>query len=293
MKKRVLVLIMLLVLLSVQTTALASDFYIIADSNSRLLTEDELWEWQYDALGYILNEIFARYGMPFDRDGKYFPYFNSQAWYMEDANFTYDSLNATEWANERLVKDVREVMRDTDNYNPSGKLVPAIEPPMDNIPYGFVKYYFKPDQKLSVYSGPGTNYVRGAGGRATASTNGAIYVYGRENGWLLILYRLDNDGGRMGYVQESKIKDSVDTNILDFNYQKTKVLSACSITDDPMISDKALAKLKSGAPVTFLCWMQNSSNWAYVEANTSAGLVRGCIPADVIDLSDDDTLPDS
>ena len=43
-------------------TASASNFYLIEDSNTRLLTRDELWEWQYDALGYVFNEIFARHG---------------------------------------------------------------------------------------------------------------------------------------------------------------------------------------------------------------------------------------
>lgn len=42
-----------------------NNFYIVDDSDSRYLTRDELWEWQYDALGYIYNEIFARHGRPF------------------------------------------------------------------------------------------------------------------------------------------------------------------------------------------------------------------------------------
>ena len=54
----------LLTLLTAVPASIASglnNFYIIPDSDSRLLTEDELWDWQYEALGYIYNEIFARH----------------------------------------------------------------------------------------------------------------------------------------------------------------------------------------------------------------------------------------
>ncbi|MFH1513533.1 MAG: YARHG domain-containing protein [Bacillota bacterium] len=287
MLKRIAVLLALLVLLTAQGGALASNFYIVPDSGSRRLTQAELWEWQYDALGYILNEIFARHGFPFDPAGKYYPYFFNQSWYKEDASFTYDWLNDTEWHNERLVKDVRAEMRRTENYNLNGKAVPGIEQPMHNIPWGFTEYPFSPGQKLNVYSGPGTNYVRGANGKASVSTNGSVYVFGWENGWLMILYRLNNGGGRIGYVNGSQLIDSVQTANLSFSYQPTEVLRNCSITDDPMVSAAPLATLPSGTNVTFLCWMQNNTGWAYVEANTADGLMRGCIPADSIALADD------
>ena len=51
-----------LLFVSALSAASASNFYLIADSDTRELTRDELWEWQYEALGYILNEIFARHG---------------------------------------------------------------------------------------------------------------------------------------------------------------------------------------------------------------------------------------
>ncbi len=292
MKKRVLAIVVALLLLAVQGAALASNFYLIPDSDSRRLTEGELWEWQYDALGYVLNEIFARYGMPFDPEGKYYPYFNNQSWYQEDAAFTYDWLNSTEWYNERLVKDVRAAMRASGDYNLGGKPLPNIEEPLYNIPWGFQEYSMVSGQKLDVYSGPGTGYVRGANGTAKVSTNGSVYVYGWENGWLLLLYQINSGSARMGYVDGSRMKGSVYADNLHFSYTPTPVLYNCPITDDPTVAYAPLAQLSQGAQVTFLCWMQNNASWAYVEANTSAGRVRGCIPADAIDLisdSDDDS----
>ena len=288
MRKRVLAFIVALVLLAAQGAALASNFYLVSDSDSRRLTEGELWEWQYDALGYVFNEIFARHGMPFDPDGKYYDYFNSQSWYQEDAAFSYDRLNSTEWANERLAKDVRAAMRAAGNYNLDGKPLPDIEPTLYNIPRGFEEYAMTSGQKLDVYSGPGTGYVRGANGKARLSTNGSVYVYGWENGWLLILYRINSGSARIGYVNGSQMKGSVYADTLRFSYTAAPVLYSCSITDDPTVANTPLAQLSQGAQVTFLCWMQNNTAWAYVEANTASGLVRGCIPADAIDLDEDD-----
>ena len=45
--------------------AKAERVWLIEDSNTRKLTKAELWQWNYEALGYILNEIFARHGYVF------------------------------------------------------------------------------------------------------------------------------------------------------------------------------------------------------------------------------------
>ena len=99
--------------------------YIIPDSNTRQLTTRELWQWDYETLGYILNEIFARYGYVFKAGGDYEEYFLQRSWYTPNASsdnqkYVYDKLTSLEWNNERLVKDVRQAMRDTNNYNTNG-----------------------------------------------------------------------------------------------------------------------------------------------------------------------------
>ena len=78
--KTIITLCLTLVLL-LDASAQASNFYLIEDSDTRLLTRSELWEWQYDALGYVFNEIFARHGYHFEAGGKYESYFKAQDWY--------------------------------------------------------------------------------------------------------------------------------------------------------------------------------------------------------------------
>lgn len=264
--------------------ARASNFYLIPDSDSRHLTEEELWQWQYNALGFVLNEIFARHGFPFDPDGNYYHYFNSMSWYHEDQRFTYSRLNSVEWANERLVKDVRQQMRDMGTKNPEGKALPKLEPTLWNIPDEFEEYAFTPGQKLNVFSGPGTQYLRGANGKAMASTNGNVYVFGWESGWLVVLYRINSGGARIGYVDGAKLKDSVQADFLSFDYTPAAVTRSCGISDDPVITDSPLARLHTGDQVTYLCTLHNSADWAYVEADTDQGLVRGCIPLEALSL---------
>ena len=262
----------------------ASNFYIIPDSDSRYLTEAELWEWQYTALGFILNEIFARHGFPFDPDGNYYDYFNAQSWYQEDPGFSYSRVNSVEWHNERLVKVVRQQMRDMGTKNPDGKPLPNIEPSLYNIPDEFVEYVFTPGQKLNVFTGPGAEYVRAAKGKAMTNTNGTVYVYGWENGWLMVLYRISKGGARIGYVNGSQIKGDVYADYLTFDYQSAVVTRNCSITDDPVSAYTPLATLNEGDTVTYLCTLHNNNDWAYIQAQTSAGLLRGCIPADALTM---------
>ena len=46
-----------LLLLSMPLAASADRLYIIEDSNTRKLTYEEVWQYQYDTLLYAFNEI--------------------------------------------------------------------------------------------------------------------------------------------------------------------------------------------------------------------------------------------
>jgi len=268
--------------------ARAANLYIIPDSDTRLLTEAELWAWQYDALAYILNEIFARHGFPFDPDGRFAPWFNSQSWYRMNPRLTkaecYNRLSNLEWKNEQLVKQVRQQMRDQGTKNPGGKTLPGLDPDLLNIPWPFEEYLFTPNQRLPVYSGPGTHYLRGAKGKAVTSTNGTVYVGGTENGWVLVLYRTNNGAARVGYAEASGIKDTVYGTFPAYVPTPAIITQDCPITDDPVGAGAPLAQLREGHPVMYLFPMSNNSVWAYVEANTDQGLLRGCVPLNSIRL---------
>jgi len=77
--------------------------YIIPDSDSRLLTREELSGYSLEELGFIRNEILARHGYPFKKE-KYLNYFSAQPWYVYDENFDYNSLSSIEMENVELIK---------------------------------------------------------------------------------------------------------------------------------------------------------------------------------------------
>ena len=121
MNKRFLALLLALMLLAAALPmgALAAQkkrAYIIPDSDTRLLTYEELWQWDYESIGYIFNEIFARHGYNFIPGNQYDNYFRTRPWYTPNADpdnsaACYSQLSDVEWQNERLCKDVRAEMK--------------------------------------------------------------------------------------------------------------------------------------------------------------------------------------
>lgn len=126
MKKVTVLLALVFCFLAAVSVAEYDGHYIIPDSDTRRLTEAELWEYDYDTLGYVLNEIFARHGYHFKRGGQYDQYFRSTDWYQENTRYTTNEeiykyeISRLEWDNESLVKKVREDMRTLRTKNPSG-----------------------------------------------------------------------------------------------------------------------------------------------------------------------------
>ena len=260
---------------------LASNFYIFPDSNRRRLTEDEVWAWQYDVLGYAFNELFARYGRPFIAGQKYDVYFRCQTWYQVDPHYPGDGpvLNNIEWANYRLIKDVRAQMRALHTTNPSGKPLPRVFDDRVGSPLpGFVETYFKPKQQLKVYDGPGTHYRRGANGKAVCSTNGRVYAAGWEDGWLMILYEVNTGGVRVGFASASDFKDKVNLPPLQFSRVGTTVRQPANATEDPVRALTPIASLQTGTPVTWLNrYYHREMNWDYIEFSSGGQLMRGFV----------------
>lgn len=289
MKKCLCVLLAVLMLLPQLAMAAQNDFYIIPDSDTRLLTEEELWGWQYEAVGYIYNEIFARHGRPF-RDGeKYDVFFSSQAWYEADPDYRYGRLNHVEVANERLAHQVLRDMRAEKTLNMSGKPLPRTDLEAQNdAALIFRAHRLKANQRLAVYTGPGKEYVRAAKGKAVASTNGDIRIAGSEDEWLLIEYEIDPGKNRVGYTPLGSIKGRVEYEELDFAYLSGYVFDSCKLTDDPNGIGTSLAKLKAGTEVTVLCWYRSTDEeWAYVEVETSGGWMRGFVPEIYVVMDDE------
>lgn len=79
--------------------------YVIADSNSRLLTESDLEELTKEELSYARNEIYARHGRIFDSQ-ELQDYFENKDWYIPlytADSFPENELNEFEKENAELI----------------------------------------------------------------------------------------------------------------------------------------------------------------------------------------------
>lgn len=280
------ILCLLLVLLMLPAAALAERMYIFPDSNKRLLTWDEVAAWDYCSLGYAYNEIFARHGYDFIPGGEYEYYFMTRPWYRPNGTGNnrrdcYPHLNSIEWANVDLIKEVRAGKR----YNDGGRSIwTDFSTGFDTL-QGFHYIELRAGQNLPVYSAPSGSAWRGANGKASVSTNGAIYAAGWESGWLLLMYETNNGGVRVGYVKASSIRGGVPTDeCLTFAYTPATVLTSCVLTDDPARSNSAIITLQPGARVTWLTRFYNNSAWDYVEVSVGGRTARGFVRAGSLDI---------
>ena len=80
--------------------------YLIADSSSRKLTEDDVRSIDSSLWPYARNEIYARHGYTFS-NSTYKNYFSKKSWY-KPGGFSEDSLSDIEWYNMNLIKRMEE-----------------------------------------------------------------------------------------------------------------------------------------------------------------------------------------
>ena len=154
--------------------------------------------------------------------------------------------------------------------------VPAgAESVLDN----YAKGKFNIKKTYAVYSGPGEQYVRANSGRATYG-GGACRIYGVTGNWVMIGYGLSDGGYRIGYVS-ADILDTLYNLEGNINYSLTfqpytaYADNACQVTDDPVIDNKIIYNVPSGAAVTVLCTYGRT--WAYVELQSAYGPMRGFV----------------
>ena len=300
MKKLIALLVALAVILpcSIMTApavSRADSLYIIPDSNTRELTEKELWGYQYDTLMFAFNEIYARHGYKFETGSRCYNWFTQMPWYVPNENENsknhheaYSQCSKLENRNVDLIKKVRKDMKAQGTTNPKGKGMPT--PPSRNLDTlkGFtVLTKLKTKQSFPVYSAPGSNSYRAANGKATVSTNGAIYAMGWDSGWLLVMYETNNGQCRIGYVDGAKIKGDIPAlgqlSMVRINCATT---SSVGVTDDPAKTGKLLTTLPEGTTVTYLTTMYNSGAWDYIETTIDGKTARGFVPSGYLDIDD-------
>ena len=281
------ILALLIALLMLPAVALAERMYILPESDTRLLTWDEVAAWDYESLGYAFNEIFARHGYDFIPGGEYEYYFETKPWYVANGTNNnqrdcYSKLNRTEWLNYELIKDVRAYKK---AYGDSGLSIwDAFSTGFDTL-QGFQYIELRANQKLAVYSAPSKSAWRGANGKAMVNTNGAIYAAGWESGWLLIMYETNQGSVRVGYVKAGDIRGGVPMDLnLSFSYDTATVQESCTLTDDPARTGSSITTLRAGTQVTWLTRFYNNGAWDYVEAKVNGKTARGFIRAGSLDI---------
>jgi len=277
--------------------ARADMLYIIPDSNTRRLTYDELWDYQYDTLMFAFNEIYARHGYKFNTGSRCYNWFTQMPWYHanesespKNHHETYSQCSKIENENVDLIKQVRRDMKAQGTTNPHGKGMPT--PParnLDNIT-GFVFLSgMKTGQKFKVFSAPSEASFRAANGKAQVSSNGAVYGMGWENGWLLVMYETNKGQCRIGYI--NNIKGNIPSlPQLSFSRVSCTVQQNASLTDDPAKSGNPIATLQAGATVTYLTTMYNSGAWDYIETSINGQTARGFVPSGILDIDTVDEL---
>lgn len=91
--------------------------YIIPDSDSRYLTEEDIEDLSLQEINYAKNEIYARYNRKFDSE-ELQEYFDSKSWYdgtVEPAEFDTSIFNKYEKQNTQFLHE-EEFRRDKEGY---------------------------------------------------------------------------------------------------------------------------------------------------------------------------------
>ena len=117
-------------------------------------------------------------------------------------------------------------------------------------------------------------YLREADGKASVSTDDWILVFGEENGWLMIVYRVSESQLRFGYIQATQEQAGVNVPALVWTDERVML---SDVTNDPffnassVISGSGWADLRDATLLGIL-----GRDWGYVETATDDGIpVRG------------------
>ena len=282
---------------SLPTVSRAESLYIIPDSDKRLLTRDEVWQYQYDTLLYAFNEIYARHGYKFETGSRCYNWFTQMPWYVPNEEETstnhhasYSQCSEIENRNRDLIVSVRHEMRDLGTTNPGGIGMPT-PPSYVDKPRGFSFVSLKTGQKLPVYSAPSAASFRANNGKALVNTNGAVYALGYDSGWMLMLYEANYAGQyRVGYIETARIKGRLPAlDQLSWAWTPTTVQQSVALTDDPALTGNPMTTLQAGQEVTYLTTMFNSSAWDYIETTLNGQTIRGFVPQGSLALMTDES----
>lgn len=137
---------------------------------------------------------------------------------------------------------------------------------------------FTSGKRYKVYAGPGEHYGQAANGKAIVSTNDWIQVFGEENGYAMIQYDISRDRMRIGFIDADALPKNAEISELTYEPVVAAAKHDVSVTDDPLHSQTAIARIVEGTQVT---WLATMGDFAYIEE--PEGLIRGFVQADALE----------
>ena len=160
----------------------------------------------------------------------------------------------------------------------------------------------KPDQVWEVYTGPGPEYAVAGNGKARVSTRDWVQVLGGEDGGrILVQYAISKERMRIGWIDADALYEKDRTYEVcyapgeSYLWRPCHLDRACSLTDDPLLSQTPVADLPALTKASYLCRM---GNWAMIDVETGKGRTRGFVPVnaivqDEIDLNQNPNFTDA
>ena len=160
----------------------------------------------------------------------------------------------------------------------------------------------KPDQVWEVYTGPGPEYAVANNGKARVSTRDWVQVLGGEDGGrILVQYAISKERMRIGWIDADALYEKDRTYEIcyapgeSYLWRPCHLDRACSLTDDPLLSQTPVADLPARTKASYLCRM---GNWAMLDVETGKGRTRGFVPVnaivqDEIDLNQNPNFTDA
>lgn len=145
------------------------------------------------------------------------------------------------------------------------------------------KIKFSGGQKYPVYTGPGERFARSGNGKGSVSTNDWIQVFGEYDGWMMIQYDISASQYRIGWIRKEALPKGAEIEKLDLSeLEKPYTTEAdydCELTDDPLGSQKSIARIPKGTEMTELIY-RAMDGWSYVAVTVDGKTMCGFVPSD-------------
>ena len=150
----------------------------------------------------------------------------------------------------------------------------------------------KPHRVWAVYTGPGPDYAAADSGKAQVSTEDWVQVLGGEDwGRILVQYAVSGRQLRIGWIDAEALAEEDYTHDVCFApgeqylWRPCHLNRACSLTDDPLLSQAPAADLPALTKASYLCRM---GDWAMIDVEAGKGRMRGFVPMDSVTMDEID-----